>query len=882
MLRLLKRIALAAAAVLVLLTGALVVIANVYEEEVKAALVEELNAHLKAPLHQSGIELTLLARFPQASIRLRDVLMHEVRTDGLPADTLVSAGDLYLEFGLLSLLSGDYTIREVHGRDVRVNVGLDTQGAGNWNVWNSDSTASGGTELAVERVTFNGLGLRYHDHRSSLDIRGHSRRMAMRARFREEGSTLTADGDLHLARWSDARELLLADRDADVRLQMAFGSGDGAFRITKGEVLLGNSPVDLTLAVTQGRIGNELDLRANGFGLSLGDVIALLPERMHRPLRHYGVQGRADLAVKYQGPVSGPVLTVAMGLKEGRFTESSTGARFTDVRGGFSAELTPSGGLRKAVVEGLYAKAASGSVNADIELSGTAPAKVNGNLRTDIALADLLRFIRVDTLEQVSGRLKADARVKGSLRDTRDIRPADLRRLALSGTASLHDASLKMKGLKHRIEGLNAELALNGNDAQVNGLRCMLQGNELELTGTLRNLVPYLLLPGERLAIAARGRSPRIDLATLLEDPGTSRSTAYAFTLPAKIDLDLRTDVGVLVMEDFTAEDIKGTLKLNGQLFTAVPLSFRTAGGQVLGSLRLDGRTPGAYPLSIDAEVKGIDVADLFKGFRDFGQAFLTHKHLAGTGDARLTLTAALRPDFTLDQDLLHCVADVSVVNGELNGHGPLLEVADHLQRSKVTSPFVDTKVLRKELQRVRFARLENRIEIKDRQVHLPLMAVSCNVMDLEVSGTHGFDGTVDDHLNFRLGDLFRTGDSGHDEFGPIIDDGTGLRIFLHMYGTTSDLQFGHDGAMAAAKRKEKMKQETAELKGILKGIWTGEGRNTPPPAPQGRVSVDWTAPGTEGGNTATAAEPAPRKTGLGRLFEKERTEEEKVIIEVE
>ena len=59
-------------------------------------------------------------------------------------------------------------------------------------------------------------------------------------------------------------------------------------------------------------------------------------------------------------------------------------------------------------------------------------------------------------------------------------------------------------------------------------------------------------------------------------------------------------------------------------------------------------------------------------------------------------------------------------------------------------------------------------------------------------------------------------------------------------------------------------------------------GRNTPPPAPQGRVSVDWTAPGTEGGNTATAAEPAPRKTGLGRLFEKERSEEEKVIIEVE
>lgn len=882
MLRLLKRTALVCAAVLVLLAGALVIIANVYEDEVKAALVEELNAHLKAPLHQSGIELTLLARFPQASIRLRDVLMHEVRTDGLPADTLLSARDLYLEFGLFSLFSGDYAIREVHGREVYVNAGLDTRGAGNWTVWNSDSTASEGTALAIQKITFNGLALRYHDHRTALDITGRSERMQMRARFRDDGSTLTADGDLHLAAWREGKDLVLGAREADVRLQMAFGGSDGAFRITTGEVMLGKSPVDLKLAVTEGAKGTELDLRANGFGLSLSDVIALLPETMHRPLRHYGLQGQADLAVKYLGPLDAPVLTVAMGLKEGRFTESSTGTRFTDVRGGFSVELTPAGGLRKAVVEGLYAKAASGTVNADLELAGTAPAKVQGHLRTDIALADLLRFARVDTLEQVSGRLKADCQVKGSLRDTRDIRSADLRKLALSGTATLCNASFKLKGLKHRMDDLNAELALNGNDAQVNGLRCVLQGNELELTGTLRNLLPYVLLPGERLAIAAKGRSPRIDLATLLQDDGPKRAKDYTFQLPALVDLDLRADIGQLVMETFTAEDIQGTVKLNDRMLTAVPLSFRTAGGQVLGSLRLDGRSRGAYPLSIDAEVKGIDVSRLFAEFKDFGQTFLTHKHLVGSGDARLTLTAALRPDFTLDQDLLHCVADVAVVNGQLNGHAPLLEVADHLQRSKVTAPFVDTKALRSELQHVQFARLENRIEIKDRQVHLPLMLVSCNVMDLEVSGTHGFDGAVDDHLNFRLGDLFRTGDSGHDEFGPIIDDGTGLRIFLHMYGTTNDLKFGHDGAMAAAKRRERMKQETAELKGIIKGIWSGDARKAPATAAtqQGKVTVDWTPPGEEV-RTATAAEPAPRKTGLGRLFEKEK-EEEKVIIEVD
>src|SRR5690606_29563650 len=151
------------------------------------------------------------------------------------------------------------------------------------------------------------------------------------------------------------------------------------------------------------------------------------------------------------------------------------------------------------------------------------------------------------------------------------------------------------------------------------------------------------------------------------------------------------------------------------------------------------------------------------------------------------------------------------------------------------------TDALRKQLQRVTFAKLENRIAIKDRKVHLPQVTASSSVMDLEVSGTHGFDGEVDDHLNCRLGDLFRTGRGRQDDFGPIIHDGPGLRVFLHMYGTTDNLQFGNDGAMAAARRKERMKQETAQLKGILKGIVTGENTASAatPSSPQDRITVE-------------------------------------------
>jgi len=88
--------------------------------------------------------------------------------------------------------------------------------------------------------------------------------------------------------------------------------------------------------------------------------------------------------------------------------------------------------------------------------------------------------------------------------------------------------------------------------------------------------------------------------------------------------------------------------------------------------------------------------------------------------------------------------------------------------------------------------------------------------MDMELSGTHGFDDRIDHHINFRLSDLFRKAGRDRDEFGPIVDDGTGMRIFLHMYGTASDPQFANDGAMAAARRKKQFQQEKQELRSIL------------------------------------------------------------------
>ena len=88
----------------------------------------------------------------------------------------------------------------------------------------------------------------------------------------------------------------------------------------------------------------------------------------------------------------------------------------------------------------------------------------------------------------------------------------------------------------------------------------------------------------------------------------------------------------------------------------------------------------------------------------------------------------------------------------------------------------------------------------------------------------------------------------------------------------------GNDGAVAAARRKERMKEETAQLKGILKGIVTGEKTASAAlPPQQGKVTVEF------GDEKKTPPPPVEKpKKGLGRLLQKSDKEEPQVIIGVE
>lgn len=235
MLRLLRRITITLAVGLVVGLTALVVVATVYEDEVKERLIGALNERLLAPVQVGEVELTLIKRFPRASIRMSEVLVHEVRTDGAPADTLLAAQDLYLEFNLWDLFGGSYTVGSIHGQGVRLYAGLDGNGAENYIIWRSDSTAAESSPIDLRSVSFDELTVRFRDARNNLEVLAEHDALELSGRFGATSeASLSGDARL-LGIWKEG-EQLLDEREAQVALTMRFGEGE--FRIMEGDVQL--------------------------------------------------------------------------------------------------------------------------------------------------------------------------------------------------------------------------------------------------------------------------------------------------------------------------------------------------------------------------------------------------------------------------------------------------------------------------------------------------------------------------------------------------------------------------------------------------------------------------------------------------------------------
>ena len=129
---------------------------------------------------------------------------------------------------------------------------------------------------------------------------------------------------------------------------------------------------------------------------------------------------------------------------------------------------------------------------------------------------------------------------------------------------------------------------------------------------------------------------------------------------------------------------------------------------------------------------------------------------------------------------------NLEINNGVLKNSVLMKDIAESIKESpaKLAMGRKNLQLLENRLNEISFSALKNEISIKNEQVIVPRMNIASSALNMNVSGTHDFSNEVDYRFDFKFRDLL-TNDRDS-EFGEIIDDGTGFRMFLKMTSYTT------------------------------------------------------------------------------------------------
>ncbi|NVO32219.1 AsmA-like C-terminal region-containing protein [Hymenobacter lapidiphilus] len=710
--------------------------------------VVALNQHLTVPVRASRLDVSVLDQFPRLSITLHDVVMQ----GSLPTDTtrLLRARRLYCAFDALDLLSGHYRIRRLTLADGQLLLRRDAAGQANYLILKADTTTSSEQPFALElrgirlervRATYTDaarqqfFALQTPDLRATVRLAGPHVEVAVTGPARIETVRLGSDDYF---RAKDVRMNVLLDVDRAEQL----------VSISPSTIAVGSASYSVSGTIDYAK-ATQLDLQAAARQADVQAVLALLPPRLTQRLAGYRSQGQ----VYFEGTVRGewseqrnPAVEVRFGCRQASFfhPEYRQQIEAVSLKGHFSNGIGRTARTAVLTLQQVRGQLAGRPFSGSMRLKNLAQPTLQLALQAELDVARALKFFPVAAVRAGVGEASLSLKLNGPLAVLRQ-RPNARQ---ASGALTLRGVTLQLRDFGQPFSGLTGQLELRGADVAVNSLQGRLGNSDFRGRGTVRNATGWALGPGQPLRIEATVTSQLLDFNQLLyayqpagsQRSGGSAGAAGGLRVPGRLVLDVGLQARQVRYRRLRGRQLIGTLRLQNQVFSSPGLRLMAAGGQLSVRGTMDARQPQLLKASTVASCQQVPLDSLFFVFEDFGQRFLTSRHLRGT------LTASAESDTYFDgqlrplTDRLEAQVKATVRQGELLNFEPLQKLS--LVADRAT------------LRHLRFAELQNNFYIQSQTVYIPEMEIRSNVRAaalIRVTGTHTFDQQLDYHVRIPL-----------------------------------------------------------------------------------------------------------------------------------
>ncbi|WP_116106816.1 AsmA-like C-terminal region-containing protein [Lewinella sp. IMCC34191] len=751
----------------------LFVAVQLFGDPIAARVVASLNERFPTKIEVDEYDLSLLRSFPHLSVDL-----HGVNVQGSDGHPLLQADRV----GCLLDLGSLFGKTRIKGFRVdRGNLWLLTDVDGNTNYQVAGYTpvgdAGGGgagkmsVSFAVEQAHFNEVHFQYDDRQLRTQASVFVETGRLTGDFSAEQYTLNTDASLRVEQVDLDGTRYVGRESLELSGQTTIDNLRGSYTFSPLRLSVRDLEVSATGSLTPTEAGLSCDLRLSSATGSLEDVVALLPATVTGTIAEWDTEGDLSLAATITGnwtQTDYPRIDGELGFSDGRIGSPriNLGARDIELRATFAYLDGPRGGVQTFAVDEFSGTFRGEPFRMRFSLEDLKDPVIDFSADGSLPLATLPAFLPDDRAMESDGMIYfTNLRLKGRYADMIEARR--MGRVSSVGIVQVEDGKFVVNDRQLNLP--TGVLKLSDNRLKVENLRVVAESSDFVLNGETTNYLPVLLadslnskdaslkfvgsMQGDKLSIddmLALFTSSEADQAAADEgesrDSLTRRDIARRARITDLLDGSFEAAIRSWQWDRMEGQDFRGQLE-----FYRGQLEIRGITDAMDGQFRVDASTffRETTHSKVRLSASDIDAPTFFYQLEDFEQEVLTADNIQGRMNANLLLDLYYDELGNFDYERFTALAALEIGDGELRDFELLENFAFALKSG--------------DLERVRFTRLSNYFEIKDRTIYIPAMFIQSSAINLTLSGSHTFDQYLEYYIRVNAGQVVANKIARHD-----------------------------------------------------------------------------------------------------------------------
>jgi hypothetical protein len=852
----------------------LFILSLILQNRVGEMVLKSLNSSLQTKIETGSYSLSLVRKFPKATVELKNFYVHssagfdKKAFRDINTDTLLKARSAFVELRMLDLLRGVYTFTRVGIKSGDLNLFTDAAGNYNYNISSGSEGSKQDIFLNFNRINISDLKFVYNDRRPDLIIAGKFLNGSFKSRIRNENINFEGTSDTRID-FFGLKDISLK-HSLPVNIQVGLTRNEKGVFFRKSILRIENWDFILNGFVAS---DNYIELGITSDNIDLSRLGNILPEKQKRTFAPFDPSGSLKFDCQIKGKptkTEDPLYALTWSLKDARIKNKRTGLKLDKLSldGSYTNGVLRKPETSSFSISNFTTRLGTSDYSGSLSVTNLDDPYAEMKFKGKLLPSELREFLNLNNISKAGGSVDLDLKFSGKPVIKTKFKPSDIFNLNSNSRLVFNSVNLKVDNRNVDINGAEGVVTLNGLVTATENMKLFLNNHKVAVSGSLMNFPGWLTgnavnLTGT-LSVITSCLEPE-SFMTKAEGEGTEDGKGEkksSIDFPDDVIIDINCSIDTINYKTFKARNITGTLSIRPEMLNLRNVSFSSQKGRISGNGVIVQNRNRSFMGKGSFSVTEVDVNEAFVTFNNFGQNFLKAENLAGSLSGAITLL--LPADSLLNPDVRAISAEgkYSITNGSLINFDPV----------KALSRFISLS----ELEDIKFDKLENDFFIRNNVFYVPQMNINSSAVSLTVNGKHSFDNEYEYHVKMLLSEILsrkaKRNRSISDEIGEVEDDGLGrTSIYLLLKGKGENVDVSYDIKAQGNQIRENIKKEKENLKAIFNEEYGLYKDGTAPAGKQGtkpRFRIKW-----DGSSDSTAVKKEPeeerKETFLDRLFKK-------------